>query len=142
MVLVDAGGFLFGANKEPDTLPAFYIDKTEVTNAAYAQFCAETRHALPEGFPSDKPDLPVVNILILDARAFAQWAGKRLPKGREWEKAARGRDGFLYPWGNAMDPARANVGSGTCCRFPPSPMAPAPTARSICRATSGNWSIK
>ena len=58
MVLVDAGGFLIGENKEPDTLPAFYIDKTEVSNAAYAQFCAETRHALPEGFPSDKPDLP------------------------------------------------------------------------------------
>ena len=112
MVLVDAGGFLIGASKEPDTLPAFYIDRTEVSNANYAQFCAETRHALPKGFPSDKPDLPVVNVLILDARAFAQWAGKRLPKGREWEKAARGKDGFLYPWGNEMDPARANVGSG------------------------------
>jgi eukaryotic-like serine/threonine-protein kinase len=112
MLLVEAGGFLIGANKQPDTLPAFYIDKTEVSNAAYAQFCAETRHALPKGFPSDQPDLPVVNVLILDARAFAQWAGKRLPKGREWEKAARGKDGFLYPWGNEMDPARANVGSG------------------------------
>jgi eukaryotic-like serine/threonine-protein kinase len=112
MVLVEAGGFLIGANKVPDTLPAFYIDRTEVSNANYAQFCAETRHALPKGFPSDKPDLPVVNILILDARAFAQWAGKRLPKGREWEKAARGKDGFLYPWGNEMDPARANIGSG------------------------------
>ena len=55
---------------------------------------------------------PVVNVLILDARAFAAWAGKRLPKGREWEKAARGKEGFLYPWGNELDTARANVGSG------------------------------
>jgi formylglycine-generating enzyme required for sulfatase activity len=112
MVLVEAGGFLVGENKEPDTLPAFYIDKTEVSNANYAQFCAETTHALPEGFEADKPELPVVNVMILDARAFAQWAGKRLPKAREWEKAARGKDGFLYPWGNEKDPARANIGSG------------------------------
>jgi serine/threonine-protein kinase len=112
MVLVEAGPFLAGEKKEPDTLPAFYIDKTEVSNADYAQFCAETKHALPNRFPADKPEYPVVSVLILDARAFAAWAGKRLPKGREWEKAARGKDGFLYPWGNERDTARANVGSG------------------------------
>jgi serine/threonine-protein kinase len=112
MVLVEAGSFLAGEHKEPDHLPAFYIDKTEVSNAAYAQFCAETKHALPKGFEADKPDNPVVNVPILDARAFAQWAGKRLPKAREWEKAARGKDGFLYPWGNEPDTERANVGSG------------------------------
>jgi serine/threonine-protein kinase len=112
MVLVDGGDFLIGRNKEHDTLPAFYIDKTEVSNAAYAQFCTETKHALPNGFAADQPDLPVVSVLILDARAFAEWAGKRLPKGREWEKAARGKDGYLFPWGNDADAARANVGSG------------------------------
>jgi serine/threonine-protein kinase len=112
MVLVEAGAFLIGEKKEHDTLPAFYIDKTEVSNAAYAQFCAETKHALPKGFAADQPDLPVVKVLILDARAFAEWAGKRLPKGREWEKAARGKEGFLFPWGNDPDPKRANVGSG------------------------------
>ena len=112
MVLVEAGGFLAGEKKEPDTLPAFYIDKTEVSNAAYAQFCAGTGHALPKDFAAGHPDYPVVNVLILDARAFAHWAGKRLPKGREWEKAARGTDGRVYPWGNTPDTARANVGSG------------------------------
>jgi formylglycine-generating enzyme required for sulfatase activity len=118
MVLVEAGDFLAGEKKEPDSsryasaLPAFYIDKTEVSNAAYAQFCAETKHALPKGFAPDKPDLPVVNVLISDARAFAEWAGKTVPTGREWEKAARGKEGFLFPWGNLPDPARANVGSG------------------------------
>jgi formylglycine-generating enzyme required for sulfatase activity len=112
MVLVEAGGFLAGEKKQPDTLPAFYIDKTEVSNGAYTQFCQETGHALPKGFAADRRDYPVVNVLILDARAFARWAGKRLPKGREWEKAARGTDGRLYPWGNDPDTARANVGSG------------------------------
>ena len=58
MVLVEAGPFLAGEKKEPDTLPAFYIDKTEVSNADYAQFCAETKHALPKGFQADKPDVP------------------------------------------------------------------------------------
>ena len=113
MVLVDAGEFLVGEEKRRDSLPAFYIDRTEVSNREYAQFCAETKHALPRDFAAGRLDLPVVNVLISDARAFAAWAGKRLPKSREWEKAARGKDGFLYPWGNAAEPARANVGSGT-----------------------------
>jgi serine/threonine-protein kinase len=112
MVLVDAGEFLVGQNKERGTLAAFYIDKTEVSNGEYAKFCAETKHALPRNFAAGKPELPVVNVLISDARAFAAWAGKRLPKSREWEKAARGKDGFIYPWGNEADTARANVGSG------------------------------
>lgn len=110
MQLVEAGDFLIGEKKAHDTLPAFYIDRTEVSNGAYKQFCDETRHALPKGFVADQPDLPVVNILISDARAFAQWAGKRLPSGREWEKAARGVDGRLYPWGNTPNRLLANIG--------------------------------
>ena len=139
MVLVEAGGFLIGETKQPDTLPAFYIDKTEVSNAAYAQFCQETKHALPEAFAADKPDYPVVNVLILDARAFAEWAAKRLPKGREWEKAARGTDGRLYPWGNDPDTARANVGSGKLL-----PVSALPSGASPCGALnlSGNvWEL-
>jgi len=51
----------------------------------------------------------VVNITYVDAQEFAKWAGKRLPTPDEWEKAARGRDGRLFPWGSERDPRRANV---------------------------------
>jgi formylglycine-generating enzyme required for sulfatase activity len=113
MVLVPAGEFLFGEKKEKVTLPAFYIDKTEVTNAAYARFCKESGRALPEGFPADRPNYPVVSVTILDALAYSQWAHLRLPNEREWEKAARGTDGRIYPWGNAADASRANVNTSS-----------------------------
>jgi eukaryotic-like serine/threonine-protein kinase len=111
MVLVPAGEFAFGGDKQRLALPAFYIDRTEVPNAAYAKFCQATNRPLPESFPADKPDYPAVNVTIGDARAFATWAGKRLPNPFEWEKAARGADGRAFPWGNEHDPSRANVGT-------------------------------
>jgi len=110
MVLVKAGSFQFGKDKKATFLPAYYVDKTEVSNAAYAAFCKENGHKLPQDFPANKPDLPVVNVSILDAKAFANWAGKRLPNAKEWEKAARGADGFAFPWGNDADHSRANLG--------------------------------
>jgi serine/threonine-protein kinase len=109
MVLVPAGPFLSGAHKTRVTLPAYYIDKTEVTNLAYANYCTDRNRPLPELFLKDHPDYPVVNITYVDAQEFAKWAGKRLPTPQEWEKAARGRDGRAYPWGNDPDPKRANV---------------------------------
>jgi serine/threonine-protein kinase len=109
MVLVTPGEFLFGEKKEVVSLAAFYVDKTEVSNAAYAQFCNATGHPLPEGLAADKPQLPVVNVTILDAIAYAKWAGKRLPNAKEWEKAARGNDGRTYPWGETADAAIANL---------------------------------
>jgi formylglycine-generating enzyme required for sulfatase activity len=111
MMLVPAGPFLFGQKKEQAQLPAFYIDRTEVTNAAYSQFSNATHRQLPPKFPADKPGYPVVNVTVEDARAFASWAGKRLPSAMEWEKAARGADGRLYPWGDTPEKARANVGT-------------------------------
>ncbi len=111
MVLVPAGEFRFGKGGTTVTLPAYYIDKTEVTNEAYAKFCTATNRLLPKNFPGDKLAYPVVNVSILDARDFAKWAEKRLPNSREWEKAARGPDGRMFPWGNERDPSRANVGT-------------------------------
>jgi formylglycine-generating enzyme required for sulfatase activity len=109
MDLVPAGPTLYGPANERAVVPAFYIDQTEVTNADYVRFCQAAGHALPPGFPPDRPGYPVVNVTISDASAFAKWAGKRLPDPIEWEKAARGSRGGKYPWGDSPDPSRANV---------------------------------
>jgi serine/threonine-protein kinase len=109
MLLIPAGPFLHGPNREKAVVPSFYIDRTEVTNHAYAGFASATSRPLPAGFPQDRPGYPVVNITITDANAFCRWAGKRLPDPLEWEKAARGSEGRIYPWGDQEDPARANV---------------------------------
>ena len=111
MVLVPAGEFSYGAGKQRTSVPAFYIDQTEVPNSEYAKFCRATNRPLPQGFPADRPNYPAVNMTIADARAFAGWAGKRLPNSMEWEKAARGVNGLTFPWGNEHDPSRANVGT-------------------------------
>jgi serine/threonine-protein kinase len=98
----------------PDASPApFYIDRTEVSNDAYARFCAEKQLPLPPGFPKDQTTLPVVNITFVDAQEFAKWTGKRLPNKAEWERAARGAEGRAYPWGNTADPSLANVADNT-----------------------------
>ncbi|MBM3744835.1 MAG: hypothetical protein FJW34_03440 [Acidobacteria bacterium] len=108
MLLVEAGPFLAGKDRHTENLPRFYIDQTEVTNEAYARFCRERGRPLPEEFPADRPNYPVVSITFVDAQEFARWAGKRLPNALEWERAARGTDGRNYPWGNNADAARAN----------------------------------
>ena len=93
---------------------AFYIDTFEVTNRYYRQFCeatGRTNPLNPSAFPGylDQPDYPVVNVSWEDARAFADWAGKRLPTEAEWERAARGDDSRLYPWGHEYRPGIANL---------------------------------
>ena len=110
MALVPAGTFLFGEARQPIWLPAFYIDTTEVTNTAYAAFCKAVGRDLPPEFPADRPDYPAVNVSMADAKAFAAWAGKRIPSGREWEKAARGQTGQAFPWGDQPDRSRVNIG--------------------------------
>lgn len=90
-------------------LPAFAIDRHPVTNAQYAEFCRATGHRPPGHWNGTDPlpgtlQQPVIVVNRADARAYAAWAGKRLPSEDEWEKAARGEQGLLYPWGNEFDP--------------------------------------
>jgi len=111
MILIPSGNFYLGADKQEISTLAYYIDETEVSNARYQEFCDATGHTLPAGFDDKHPDFPVVNVSFLDAREFAKWAEKRLPTPQEWEKAARGSEGRIFPWGDQPDPRRANVGS-------------------------------
>jgi len=105
MIYLPAGTFLAGADKHPVKLKAFYIDATEVTNAEVSDFCSTHGCVVPSG----ARNLPAVNVSITLARAFAKWKRKRVPTALEWERAARGTSGALYPWGDAEDPALANV---------------------------------
>ena len=109
MVLVPAGQFLFGPEKRKVYLPGFYIDRTEVTYGAYIQFCRAKGLQPPPGYSDGRLNYPVAEITIAEARQFAAWAGKELPTAEQWEKAARGADGRLYPWGDEADAERANV---------------------------------
>lgn len=109
MKLVAGGPFKWGNEGFETVLPAFYVDKTEVTNESYRKFCAAKNRQLPEGLSQADARMPVVNVAAIDAKDFCAWAGKRLPLPLEWEKAARGTDLRPYPWGTDADPAKANV---------------------------------
>jgi len=92
----------------------FFIDKYEVTQAQYKKFVDATGHKPPlnwEGntYPAGKGEHPVVFVSWEDAKAYCEWAGKRLPTGEEWEKAARGSEGRVYPWGNEYGGEKVNL---------------------------------
>lgn len=132
MVAVPAGDFIMGsplglgsdyeAPPHKVTLDGFWIDRTEVTNAQYRAFVGATGHRAPTTCDSGDPtyddeakaDHPVVCASWDDAEAYCEWAGGRLPTEAEWEKAARGTDERLYPWGNNLDASRFNYCDTNC----------------------------
>ena len=124
MVHLPGGTLVMGREDgAPDERPAHEVqvadlsmDRFEVTNVQYQRFVNETGHRAPRSwaggyYPLGRALYPVVGVSWEDARAYAGWAGKRLPTEAEWEWAARGAEGRLYPWGNELDPAQANFKS-------------------------------
>ena len=129
MVYVPAGEFLMGSSAESSDnaderpqhtvyLDAFWIDQTEVTNAQFRQCVAagvcqaptDCYFRDPTFDDASKTDHPVVCVDWHGAETYCQWVGARLPTEAEWEKAARGTDGRVYPWGDsAADCDRAQL---------------------------------
>ncbi len=128
MVFIPAGPFVQGTtqggfNERPERtviLEGFWIDRWEVTNHSYMEFVEQTGHRKP-GPPSRYakrlaqlrgPNQPVAYVSWYDADAYCKWKKKRLPREAEWEKAMRGIDGRLWPWGNSPRVHKANLGGG------------------------------
>ena len=134
MVLVNAGGFTRGIDKKqykaaniqgekfkdesPSKmiyLPSYFIDKFEVSNEEYTKFIIATDYPAPAYWDHHKlngSSQPVTGVNWFDASTYCMWANKRLPTEAEWEKAARGPAGFIYPWGNKLDSTKANFAKG------------------------------
>lgn len=126
MVAIQAGPFIRGTTvggydeqpERPIYLDAFSIDRYEVTNHQYQAFVAATGHrkaAPPSRYAKNMSRMggvnqPVAYVSWEDAEAYCQWKGKRLPTEAEWEKAMRGTDARLWPWGNDQDPMASNRG--------------------------------
>lgn len=123
MSFVPGGEFMMGSADGDDferpphkvAVKPFFIDQYEVTCAEYARFVEQTGHAPPPSWrgaqhPSGWERLPVTGVTWDDAATYARWADKRLPTEDEWEFAARGNDGRVYPWGKEWQSGKANAG--------------------------------
>jgi hypothetical protein len=114
MTLVEEGIYLAGPDNRSVWLDSYRIDVYPTTNRDYERFVRATGHRPPQHWPDGRcPDdlatHPVVWVTWADATAYARWAGKKLPTAQQWEKAARGSKGRIYPWGNEPTAAKCNV---------------------------------
>lgn len=125
MVYVPGGDFMMGRDEKDGgdeyerpahkvTVKPFFIDQYDVTNEDYAKFVKATGYRVPSNWVNgsysvDTARKPVTGVTWDDATAYAKWAGKRLPAEEEYEFAARGTDGRLYPWGNVWSAGLANA---------------------------------
>jgi formylglycine-generating enzyme required for sulfatase activity len=115
VVVIPAGPFLMGETLQTIDLPEFQIARYPVTNAEYRLFVEATGHRRPDHWSRDgtyPPALgrhPVVFVSWESAAAYTEWVGARLPSEAEWEKAARGTEGLIYPWGNEFVPENCNT---------------------------------
>lgn len=107
MVPVDAGSYQIGESQSVDVdTNSFWIDRFEVNNNQYSNFVLSTGRDAPAYWDGtniliEQADHPVQGLTFDDAAAYCTWADKRLPTETEWEIAARGPQGWLYPWGNS-----------------------------------------
>ncbi len=121
-ILVPEGNFVRGSDvtrwdERPEQsvfLDSFEIDQFEVTNIQYERFVQATGCQAPpywngNQFPAGQADYPVTGVTFDQANAYCQWAGKRLPTEAEWEKACRGTDGRIYPWGHEWQGGLGNT---------------------------------
>jgi len=128
MVWIDAGPFLSGDEDIEDngrttiTLPGYWIYKNLVTVGQFKKYVSATQRTgsvahMPVGPNFDKhwsqDDHPVVNISWEDAEGYCKWAGVAMPTEWQWEKAARGTDGWYYPWGNEFKASKLWCSIGT-----------------------------
>jgi formylglycine-generating enzyme required for sulfatase activity len=121
LMYVPAGEFKMGSNDYPGSSPvhtvyldAYWIDKTEVSNAQY-HLCVDSGACKKPGLikffnDSKYSEHPVIAVDLSHAKAYCEWAGRRLPTEAEWEKAARGTDQRTYAWGEGIDCTKANLG--------------------------------
>lgn len=144
MIYVPAGEFHYGDHKRELSLPGYWIDKAPVTNIEYARFVAATEYTPPQHWHGSMPpqniaEHPVVLVSWHDAMAYCEWAGKRLPTEYEWEKAARGTDGRIFPWGNeAPTPELCNFDDQVGNTTPVGQYSPAGDSPYGCMDMAGN----